>query len=140
MRAFSAGSEYGISELIKLFDWPSLGEALVVDIGGSHGAISLALAEEFSALQFVVQDLELVISERPTLPENSVTSRVKFLAHDFFTPQSVTGADVYYFRWIFHGWAQGYSVKILRALIPALKNGAYIIINDMCVADRQALS
>lgn len=52
------------------------------------------------------------------------------MAHDFFTEQPVVGADVYLFRWIMHNWSDKYCVKILRCLIPALKPGAKIIVND----------
>jgi hypothetical protein len=48
---------------------------------------------------------------------------------DFFTPQPVA-ADVYYFRSIFHNWADKYCVEILRSLVPALKKGARIIIHE----------
>lgn len=140
MRAFSTGSEYGTLDLMKNFDWESLGAGLVVDVGGSHGAVSLTLAERFPNLRFMVQDLQSVISELPVLPDDSIAARVSFMAHDFFTPQPVAGADVYYYRWIFHGWAQGNAIKILRALIPALKKGAFVIINDICLADRNTLS
>jgi hypothetical protein len=36
------------------------------------------------------------------IPEE-LRSRVSFMPYDFFTPQPVCGADVYFFRWIFHG-------------------------------------
>ena len=52
------------------------------------------------------------------------------MSHDFFTIQPVKDADVYLFRWIFHNWSDGYCIKILRNLVPALKNGAMIVIND----------
>jgi hypothetical protein len=48
---------------------------------------------------------------------------------DFFTPQPIT-ADVYYFRSIFHNWADKYCIRILQKLIPALKKGARIIIHE----------
>ncbi|KAI0867285.1 hypothetical protein GGS24DRAFT_486087 [Hypoxylon argillaceum] len=52
------------------------------------------------------------------------------MAHDFLTEQPIVGADVYFFRWIFHNWSDKYSIKILRNHIPALKKGAKIVIND----------
>jgi hypothetical protein len=51
------------------------------------------------------------------------------MLHDFFTPQPVTHADVYFFRWIFHNWPD-YGIRILRNLILALKAGARIVVND----------
>lgn len=42
-------------------------------------------------------------------------------------------ADVYFFKWIFHDWSDKYCIKILRALIPALKKGARIVVNEFIV-------
>lgn len=42
---------------------------------------------------------------------------------------------VYYFRWIFHNYSTPYAVKILKSLIPALKPGARIVINDYCIRE-----
>jgi hypothetical protein len=42
---------------------------------------------------------------------------------------------VYYFRWIIHNYATPYAVSILKNLIPALKPGARIIINDQCLRE-----
>ena len=44
------------------FDWKSLpGNSLVVDVGGGIGTASKALAQQFSDLRIVVQDLPLVV-------------------------------------------------------------------------------
>lgn len=53
----------------------------------------------------------------------------------------MTGLDphnseiVYFFRWIIHNYSTPYAIKILRGLVPALKPGARIIINDHCMAE-----
>jgi hypothetical protein len=56
-------------------------------------------------------------------------SRISFMPHDFFNTQPVT-ADVYLLRWILHNWSDKYCVRMLRALIPALKPGAKIVVNE----------
>lgn len=45
---------------------------------------------------------------------------------------------VYFFRWIIHNYSTPYAVKILQNLIPALKPGARIIINDHCLRESGA--
>jgi hypothetical protein len=55
------------------------------------------------------------------------------MQHDFFTPQPVKDADIYLYRWIFHNWDDEKSISILRNLIPALKKGAMILVNDGCL-------
>ncbi|KAK0656883.1 putative O-methyltransferase [Cercophora newfieldiana] len=101
------------------------GSGTIVDVGGSHGFISLALAERLPSAKFVVQDLPRVISRAP----KDANPRVEFQVHDFLTDQHVV-ADVYLFRQVLHDWTDKNCRKILSALIPALKPGARIIIND----------
>lgn len=99
-------------------------------IGGSRGTVVTAIARKYPSLSFVVQDLEPVVeSGRKNIPPD-VAERVQFMAHDFLTPQPVKNADVYYLRWILHNWPDKYCIIILRNLIPALKPGARIVVND----------
>jgi len=119
-----------LSHVTDNYDWGSLGEkAQVVDIGGGNGHVAVALARQFGNLSVVVQDMEKVI-ERCTVPED-LRGRIRFTVHDFFTSQPVHGADVYFFRLIFHNWSDKYCGMIIQGLIPALKPGARIIIQDM---------
>jgi O-methyltransferase domain len=111
---------------------------IFVDVGGSHGPVSIALAERYPSFQCIVQDLPEVIEKAKAPP--GVASRVKFMAHDFFEPQPVCGADIYYFRWILHNWSDKYAVRILRSLVPAMKHGARVIVSEYCVPPRGAVS
>lgn len=43
--------------------------------------------------------------------------------------------SVYYFRWIMHNFSTPYALGILKSLIPALKAGARIVINDHCLRE-----
>lgn len=52
------------------------------------------------------------------------------MEHDFFKPQPVKDADAYFFRLVFHDWPDQECTEILRNLVPALKNGASILICD----------
>lgn len=42
---------------------------------------------------------------------------------------------VYFFRWIIHNYSTPYAVKLLKNLVPALKPGARVIINDHCLRE-----
>lgn len=99
-------------------------------MGGSQGFACFAIARKFPSLSFVVQDLPPVIEAAKKEVPPGLARRTKFMAHDFLTEQPVHGADVYFFRWIFHNWSDKYCIKILRNLIPALKPGAKVVIND----------
>lgn len=60
-----------------------------------------------------------------SLPED-LKGRVSFMAHDMFQSQPIE-ADVYLIKLILHDWPDEEAVKLLRALIPALKPGARVI-------------
>ena len=117
--------------------WTGLGRnATLVDIGGSHGQVSIEFATKFPGLHCVVQDVGSVISEAKGMLPEHLAGQITFMEHDFFTEQPIKNAEVYFFRWIFHNWSDKYCIRILRNLIPALKKGASIIINEFCIAER----
>ena len=112
------------------YDWASLGKASIVDVGGGKGLVCRQLAKHFPDLSFIVQDLEDTANAgRATCPPE-YKDRITYMTHDFFTPQPVKDADVFFFRAIFHDWPDKYCIQILRNLIPALKKGARVIIQD----------
>ncbi|KAL9025549.1 MAG: hypothetical protein Q9196_005649 [Gyalolechia fulgens] len=121
--------------LVSAFPWASFdSEVHVVDVGGSLGHISEALVAHSPHVRCTVQDSPGVVAEaqKKQFPAN-VQGRISFQAHDFFDPQPVQGADVYLLRLILHDWSDKYCIMIIRALIPALKAGAKVIVNDRVI-------
>jgi hypothetical protein len=137
MRFMTSGTFYDIAHLIRGYDWSALDVpgAVVVDVGGGQGGVSQALAGATAHLRFVVQDLEGTVLEGERILPRHLQGRVTFQAHDFFTPQPVKHADVYFFRYILHNWADKYAVQILRNLIPAMKAGSRVIIYEFLLPD-----
>ncbi|KAI4261944.1 MAG: hypothetical protein L6R42_002870 [Xanthoria sp. 1 TBL-2021] len=124
----SNGAGLEAHHILKGYDWRSLGEITVVDVGGSHGTLSIAMAQAFPSLRCVVQDRSEVIgSGQDNLPSD-LHDRVSFMAHDFFEEQPLRGAEVYMLRWILHDWSDKYAARILQKLVPALKPGAKVIV------------
>lgn len=119
--------------MVDGYDFESLGEALFVDLGGSTGHVSTMLANKYPKITCIVQDLPATVKAAKEQLPKELEDRVSFMSHDFWTEQPVKGADIYYFRWVFHDWSDSLSVKILRQLIPALKAGARILVNDICI-------
>ena len=128
------------SQVIKAYDWSSLGEAVVVDVGGSSGAVALEIVKAFPSIRAVVQDLPEVIGNAQIIGKSTASMGLTFEAQDFFGEQAHKGADVYFFRMVLHDWSDKYCVHILRNLIPALKQGARILINDFCLPDPGMIS
>jgi hypothetical protein len=127
MSFFTTGEEYALHHLTSGYPWAEVPAGTVVDLGGSHGDAAFALARKHTHLKVIVQDLPQVVAN--SFPEEGLD--VSFMAHDFFKEQPVKGAEVYLYRWTLHNWPDKYCVKILKALVPALKKGARILIMDM---------
>ncbi|KAK8055068.1 O-methyltransferase [Apiospora rasikravindrae] len=138
-----------------LDNYPWAEKATMVDVGGSHGSVAISIAERFPHMKCYVQDLRDTVAEGasrlPTELQDQVTFMEQYVGDlnltgtklttisDFFTEQPVI-ADVYYFKSIFHNWADKYSVKILQNLVPALKKGARIIIHERILPGLESLT
>jgi len=137
MRFMTRGALYDINHLIQGYDWAALDkiEGTVVDIGGGHGGVSRALAQATSKVKFIVQDLPGTVEEGKQILPKELEHRVYFMAHDFMNEQPVKGADVYFFRFILHNWSDKYATKILRNLMPAMKDGSRVVIYEFMPDD-----
>lgn len=117
------------STLAESFDWNALGDATIVDLGGSGGHDSFSLAQRFPSLNIIVEDLPHAESAFDQHCPDALKSRVSFRAHDFFNPQPVN-ADIFLIKLILHDWPDEECVKILKALVPALRPGAKVFFLD----------
>ncbi|KAI1759594.1 S-adenosyl-L-methionine-dependent methyltransferase [Hypoxylon sp. FL1150] len=122
-----------------IFDnYPWAETSSMVDVGGSFGSVAIGIAQRFPNIKCVVQDLPDTIAEaEPRLPAE-LRGRVTFMPYDFFTVQPVQ-ADVYFFRSIFHNWADKYCIRILQNLVPALKPGARVVIHERILPGLEGL-
>ena len=119
--------------LIAAFPWGSGDELIVVDVGGGLGHVSRALVDHNPTVKCIVEDLpDVVVQGQEGLPAD-LRGRIRFQAHDFFQEQPVKGADVYLLRLVLHDWSDKYSQMIIKALIPALKPGAKVVINERVI-------
>jgi O-methyltransferase domain len=127
---------FSVQYLAAAFPWGSGGELTVVDVGGGLGHVSRALADHNPAVKCIVEDSpDVVVQGQGALPAD-LRRRISFQAHDFFQEQPVKGADVYLLRLVLHDWSDKYSKMIIKALIPALKPGAKVVINDRVIPGR----
>lgn len=129
MGAMTARDSYHVRHLINGYDWNSLGAATVVDVGGSSGHASIAIAKVAPHLKLVVQDLSKVVAHGEASLPPDLEDRIFFQVHDFFTPQPVK-AELYLLRFILHDYSDLYATRILKCLVPALKRGSRLIVMD----------
>jgi hypothetical protein len=127
MSFFTTGEGYSLDHLTDGYPWGAISPGTVVDVGGSHGDAAFSLARHYPQLEFIVQELPEVVASC----QQNKDLNVVFMKHDFFEEQPIKGAEVYLFRWILHNWPDKYCINILRALIPALKRGARVLIMEM---------
>lgn len=135
MRAFQTLPGWEAGSALEGFDWASVDPAAtVVDVGGGDGTFARALAGRYPSLNtIIIQDSPDVVVRAKGLIPVELSTRVKVQAHDFFTPQPVQGADVYFLRKILHDWPDSAAVTILKHLVPAMKSSSRIILNEECV-------
>lgn len=138
MQFLQSSPPYAVSHLLNNLDWDSTCPALMVDIGGSYGSVSIEILRRYPRLRCIVQDLAEVIADA-NVPSD-LKDRLEFREQNFFAEQSVKGADVYFLRSVLHDWSDKYATHILKSLIPALKDGARIILNEICLPEPGILS
>ncbi|KLO13906.1 O-methyltransferase [Schizopora paradoxa] len=123
----ATGEKFDSPELVPNgFEWTSLPDnALVVDVGGGIGNISMQIAKANPRLKVVCQDMEKTVEvanghwkdgEEKAIVESG---RVTFQASDFFAPQPIKHASVYFMKHILHDWADDACLTILRSLRSA---------------------
>jgi SAM-dependent methyltransferase len=122
-----------LGHLVSAFDWNSIKK--VVDIGGGLGDTALEIARNTAETICVVQDLPDVISQARERDTGTFGDRVIFMEHDFFEEQPIRDADVFFLRWILHDWSDEVAKKILRALVPALRPGSHVILQEFVVPE-----
>ena len=139
MQFLQAAPPFDISHLIKSLNWDEeTCPSLLVEVGGSDGSVSAKLLREYPKLRCIVQDLPGTMSTA-RVPEDLV-GRLSFEEHNMFTEQKEKGANVYLLRSVLHNWPDKYAVQILQNLIPVLRPGAKVILNEICLREPGILS
>jgi hypothetical protein len=121
----------GLNDLLTT----SENEVLLVDIGGGHGHDLNLLAKKVAHVpgRLVLQDLPSVLSE---VKIASIDPRIEKQEHDFFTPQPVIGARIYYFHFIIHDWPDSDCIKIMERVRDAMTPGySRLLLNDAVLPD-----
>lgn len=137
MRYFGRGQGWDLGYLVHGFPWSEFDTpgTTLVDVGGGHGTVSQALASATEHLHFVVQDLPGTVRDGAAALPSPLAGRISFEAHDFFEPQLRKGTDIFFLRWILHNWSDERALRILKSLIPGMKNGTRVIIYEFVLSD-----
>ncbi|KAK2874920.1 hypothetical protein FQN49_001941 [Arthroderma sp. PD_2] len=123
---------YSLQHIVTAFDWNLV--SVVIDVGGSLGHASLAVAGHFDHIRCIIQDTEEAIKKGLERLPVAFKDRISFANHDFFSPQPTT-ADAYFLRLILHDWSDNDAQRILKGLTPALRPGARLLIMDTIIPE-----
>lgn len=112
-----------------------------VDFAGGFGHDLSAFAAKYPDQQarFVLQDLPNVIDEgeaKRVKDGSQLDSRIELSKHDFFHPQPIKAAKIYYMHKILHDWPDLECVQILKGLKDAMAPDSRIFVNDVILLEQ----
>ncbi|MCJ1473386.1 hypothetical protein MMC13_002037 [Lambiella insularis] len=140
MRWATKSVVWDLKHLVSSYDWAAFDSpgALLVDVGGGEGGVAQVLAKSTKNMKIVIQDLPGTVKLGGELLPPELKGRIEFAVHDFYTEQPIKGADAYFMRYILHNYSDRYCMKILRSLVPAMKDGAKVLVYEVVLSDKAA--
>ncbi|WP_367127457.1 methyltransferase [Saccharothrix sp. HUAS TT1] len=112
----------------RAYDFPD--GATVVDVGGGHGGLLLAVLREHPGLRGVLFDQQHVLDGH-RLGELGADDRWDLVAGDFFT--GAPAGDVYLVKRILHDWDDEHSLRILRQCRRAVSERGRVLVVDAVI-------
>lgn len=130
---------YAVTYFLDNVPWADASECprRIVDVGGAGGDLSKQVLRRFAGVASAASvDLPEVTATAETPAD--LEGRLRFLPYNFLAETMPYEADAYVFRHIFHDWSDQYAVKIFRNLVPALKPGTRVWINEVVLPNLSA--
>ncbi|MCJ1312956.1 hypothetical protein MMC25_006632 [Agyrium rufum] len=107
---------------------------LFVDIAGGIGHQCVELKKRYPNIQG-----RIILEELPPVLEQSIPAEgVEKVPYDFFTPQPIKGARIYYMRNVIHDHPDERAVKILENVKAAMDKDSVIVIDDIILPNKGA--
>ncbi|KAJ5623797.1 S-adenosyl-L-methionine-dependent methyltransferase [Penicillium lagena] len=102
-------------------------EVLLVDIGGGFGHDLMLFRDRCPDTKgrLILQDQSDVID---AIPKGSLHPTIEVIKHDFFKPQPIEGARVYFLKHVLHDWPNPKALIILYNLVAVMKDYSKLII------------
>ncbi|KAL8787373.1 MAG: hypothetical protein Q9213_002256 [Squamulea squamosa] len=106
-------------------------QVLFTDIGGGRGQICKAFKSRYPTLpgRIIVQDVP------QTLAGVNPPNGIEALHHDFFEPQTIKGAKIYYLRHVLHDWPDSICETILKNIIDVMDDESILLVDDKVLPD-----
>ncbi|RYP66866.1 hypothetical protein DL769_005898 [Monosporascus sp. CRB-8-3] len=117
--------------------------------GGGYIHVAIELVRRFANLDVTVQDMAAALppavrrqgdnnneNDGEGVVPAELRGRLRLaVVDDLFAPQTARGIDVFLIRSVLHLWPNKYCLRLLRAQIPALRPGARVLIQDVCMPE-----
>jgi len=117
-----------VTATIEAYDWKQFKEGdTIIDVGGGIGHIGVWISE------LVKPGVKIIIQDRPSVIEQGKAIHghiVDLQPHNFFEPQPIKGATVYYLRLILHDWPDSICKTILGHIVEAMSGESKLLIFD----------
>ncbi|KAJ5085888.1 hypothetical protein N7532_010659 [Penicillium argentinense] len=110
-------------------------DALIVDIGGGQGEDLKNFRTQFPSLPgtLILQDLQAVVEGAHALPG------IEAQGYNFFEPQPVRGARVYFMRTVLHDWPDRQAAQILGRVRDAMSDESILLISETLLPESGVL-
>jgi hypothetical protein len=117
--------------ILQAYDFS--GMQRVIDVGGGHGWLVMAILHAYPEMTGVLLDLPHVAEEaRRTIAEAGLAGRCEIVAGDFFHAVPADG-DAYLLKWIIHDWDQERALLILKNCRQAMKPTARLLLLETVI-------
>lgn len=115
-------------QIVEAYDFGDV--RTVVDVGGGHGALLLALLQHYTHLQGTLFDMSATIEGiMPQIAQGQL-KRIAVHSGNFFESLP-DGADVYLLKQILHDWDDAHALAILRTCRKAMHASSRLLIVEM---------
>lgn len=109
------------------------GADVVVDVGGSTGAVISSILTRHPSLRGVLQDLPQAVADAgQVLVREGVQDRCEVVGASFFD-QVVPGGDVYVLCRVVHDWSDEDALRLLTGVREVMKPGSRLVIVDQMI-------
>ncbi|KDQ16040.1 hypothetical protein BOTBODRAFT_31123 [Botryobasidium botryosum FD-172 SS1] len=125
--------------LLDCIGWGTFPSGSVcVDIGGGVGTQAMLITKEHPHLKMIVQDSAPLENQAKQFwasvdPDAIPSGRVEWTIHDFFNPQPVKDATVYFLRCIIHNLSDENAGRLLRRVRDACSPTSKLILADYLI-------
>lgn len=120
---------YPIEELIAT---SHSSQVFLVDVGGGVGHQIIDLKKHYPKVgRMIVEDIEAVTKTIQDLPDG-----IEALTADFFHPQPIKGAKVYYIAHCLHDWPDKEASTILGHIKDAMAPDSVLLLSESVMPER----